>query len=871
MGKVVTPASALQGYVDSFVGDLVQGWALDLVQPHVPASLLIVIDGQVAASVRCSVPRPDTAAHGLPATNSGFRYQIPERFQDGAPHTLAVRFRSGAPLKFANSGGDLEEVQFIFRVTRTFGNVDGLVGATVRGWAIREDTRTGEKTGRVTLTVFHQGQRLATIRADVLRKDVAEAHECEPHCGFSFDLPPSFRTGQSFTLEFATAPENEVLAGSPLTSAFLPSSATDRLNVLYSSVEKLCTQVYALKDQLRELLISDYYSLATYDRWAGQYRDALSVRTRHRRGAAKLDGTGEGEPLVSILCPTYKPDLAYFTAAVDSVRAQSYRNWELVIVDDGSRQPALTSAIASFTTLDPRIRKVAHAKNKGISEATNTAISQATGSLIALFDHDDLLAPEAVELMVAAHNRTGARLLYSDEDKIDEHGEYSEPHLKPDFNPRMLWTNNYICHFLVVDAALLRQVGPLDKRFDGAQDHDLILRLTRALPPAAVHHVPEIIYHWRKSATSTAGSQGSKPYVVEAGRKAVLADLAARGLKASVRPFRDTTIYALDWSFADEPSVCVIIPFKDQAQVTRACIQHLLANTDYGNFRIVLVDNWSVQVETKLLLDEACQNEKVSVLRVEEPFNYSRLNNLAVAGTDAEFVLFLNNDVYVQQPDWLRRLVAEAQADPKVAAVGAKLLYPNGTVQHAGVVLGVGGVADHAFRGLDRDDPGYFARAICAQNISAVTAACMLCRSAAFREVGGFDEAKLRVAFNDVDLCLKLGRAGWRLVYAADVVADHHESISRGSDFSPANLDRFYDENQTMMDRWGHVIRNDPFYNPNWSQESDMFAKLSDAPLSTRPVPVARQDRGRQFNVVMEEIQRTAGELAVTGTSLAAE
>ena len=861
MSKAVTPASALQGYVDSFVGDVVQGWALDLTQPQTASSLLVVIDGQVAASVRCSVPRPDTAAHGLPATNCGFRFQIPEHFQDGAVHTLAVRFRAGLPLKFANVDGDAEEMQFIFRMTKTYGNVDGLVGGTVRGWALREDTRTGEKAGRVTLSVFHQGQRLATIRADVLRKDVAEAHGCEAHCGFSFDLPPSLRTGQSFTLEFATAPEEEVLAGSPLTFAFLPSSAIDRLNVLYSGVERLCTQAYALKDQLRELLISDYYSLETYDGWATQYREALTARTRRQRGPGKLDGTGVGEPLVSILCPTYRPDLAYFTAAIDSVRAQTYRNWELVIVDDGSRQSVLTAAIASFATLDPRIRKVAHAKNKGISEATNTAIAEASGSLIALFDHDDLLAPEAVELMVAARNRTGARLLYSDEDKIDEIGAHSEPHLKPDFNPRLLWTNNYICHFLVVDAALLREVGPLQKQFDGAQDHDLILRLTRAIPPEAVHHVPEIIYHWRKSATSTAGSQASKPYVVEAGRKAVLADLKARGLPAAVQAVRDTTIYTLDWSFKDEPSVCVIIPFKDQAKVTRTCIEHLLKHTDYRNFKIVLVDNWSVQTDTKLLLDEACRNEKVSVMRVEEPFNYSRLNNMAVAGTDAEFVLFLNNDVYVKQSDWLRRLVAEAQADPKVAAVGAKLLYPNGTVQHGGVVLGVGGVADHAFRGLDRDDPGYFARAICAQNISAVTAACMLCRASAFREVGGFDEAKLRVAFNDVDLCLKLGRAGWRLVYAADVVADHHESISRGSDLSPANLDRFYDENQTMMDRWSQVIRNDPFYNPNWSQESDMFFKLSDTPLSTRPTQLTRPDHGRKLNAVMKEIALAAGDL----------
>ena len=841
MNQDFIPSITAKGYIDAVSGDLIRGWAVDLSHPQGTASLLIVIDRLVVASVQCGISRPDIAAYGLPVANSGFAYEVPAKFRDGLTHTVSVRFRSGEALKVTDNGCEVEETTFTYRLSRSYGNVDGLVGATVRGWVIQEDLRTGEKSGRGAVAVRHQGHTLATIRADVLRRDVAEALDCEAQCGFIYDLPPSLRTGLTFTLEFVGLPGNETLAGSPLSSAFLASSALDRLNVVYASVERMCTQIYGLKDQLRELLRSDYYSLSTYDRWAALYRDALATRVRNERGLAKLDGGAPGEPLVTIVCPAYKPNIAYFTAAVDSVRAQTYLNWELIIVDDGSRQASLSAAMASFAALDSRIRTIKHPKNKGISDATNTAFAAATGSLIALLDHDDLLSPVAIEVMVSAANRTGARVLYSDEDKIDHAGEHSAPHLKSDFNPRLLWTNNYICHLLVVEAALLREVGPLSKVFDGAQDHDLVLRLTRAVPVEQVQHVSEILYHWRISSSSTAGSQAAKPYVVEAGRKAVLADLTARGLSATVRSLRETTIYALDWLCSDEPSVCVIIPFKDQVKVTRACVNHLLNKTDYGNYRVILVDNWSTDLETAAFLTEVSVDKRVSVLRVEEPFNYSRLNNIAVAGTDAELVLFLNNDVFVIAPDWMRRMVNEVLVDSKVAGVGAKLLYPDGTVQHGGVILGVGGVADHAFRGLDHDDAGYFARAICAQNISAVTAACLLCRSSAFREVGGFDEVSLGVAFNDVDLCLRLGRAGWRLVYAADVTAEHHESISRGSDFTPRNLDRFYGENQTMMDRWGHIIRNDPFYNKNWSQESDMFVKLSDTPLCTRPARMPRE------------------------------
>jgi len=304
--------------------------------------------------------------------------------------------------------------------------------------------------------------------------------------------------------------------------------------------------------------------------------------------------------------------------------------------------------------------------------------------------------------------------------------------------------------------------------------------------------------------------------------------LARRGLRGEVTSLLGMTFYDIAWRLPHEPKVCIIIPYREYIDMTRTCVEALRAVTEYGNYEIVLVDNWSLSDEAAAFAREMAGLANVRVLRVAERFNYSLLNNLAVAETRSEFLLFLNNDVFVTQPSWLARMVGEALADPLVGIVGAKLLYPNGTVQHAGVVLGVGGVADHAHRGRAADDPGYMARAVCAQEFSAVTAACLLCRRDAFAAVGGFDEIDLRVAFNDVDLCLKAGAAGWRVVWTPGVVAEHQESLSRGSDMKPEQQVRFFDENKIMEERWREVLDNDPHYHRFFSRKSGTFTYLTD-------------------------------------------
>jgi GT2 family glycosyltransferase len=513
-------------------------------------------------------------------------------------------------------------------------------------------------------------------------------------------------------------------------------------------------------------------------------------------------------------------------AAVNSVRAQTYRHWELIIVDDASRSVELARCIADFSEQDARIKAVTLKTNRGISRATNAGLERAKGRYVAFLDHDDLLAARAIEFMLAAALRSGAQMLYSDEDKIDDGGAFSEVNLKPDWNHRLLLSINYVCHLLMVERAQIEKVGRFRAECDGAQDHDIVIRLSEVIPPDRIEHVPEVLYHWRKTAGSTAVSGDSKQYAVAAGVRAIQDHLDRKSLAGRAHSPRGITCFEIEWINPQEPPVTIIIPYHEHADMTRACLEALWSNTDYANYRIVLIDNWSITDEALAFAEEMRAREHVSVMRIQEPFNYSRLNNLAVAANPGELLLFMNNDIFVSNPSWLRAMVGEILADPHVGIVGSKLLYPNGLVQHGGVILGVGGVADHAHKGLTAEDPGYVARAICAQELSAVTAACMLCRRTAFEAVGGFDETDLQVAFNDVDLCLKVGGAGYRIIWTPSSVAEHRESFSRGDDMRPDQQARFIHENEIMIRRWQGALSNDRYYHRAFSRLSGVFTAL---------------------------------------------
>jgi GT2 family glycosyltransferase len=549
-----------------------------------------------------------------------------------------------------------------------------------------------------------------------------------------------------------------------------------------------------------------------YDAWVRRY-DSLSVRDIagfRERAAAISDG-----PLVSILLPVYDTPERYLRRCIASVRAQAYRNWELCIVDDASPSAVPSRTIRAAARRDPRIRFMRRDSNGHISAASNDALAMARGEYVALLDHDDELRPHALlEMVEAARRNPDAALFYSDEDKIDEKGRRCQPNFKPDWNHDLLRGQNYVCHLAMLRTSLAREVGGFRVGYEGSQDHDLFLRCSERLGPGQVVHVPKVLYHWRAIVGSTALERGAKDYAAEAGMRAVADHLARIAPGAGVESLEHGH-YRVRWPLPDPPRVDIVIPTRDRLDLVRCCVESLLANTRYRDYRVLLVDNQSREQATLDWLDAISGEPRVRVLRYDAPFNYSAINNWAVAQGDGGVVCLLNNDIEVIDGDWLRELASQAMR-PGVGAVGAMLYYPDRTIQHAGVVLGMGGVANHVYSGAPEGHPGHGARALVAQELSAVTGACLAVRRDRYTEVGGLDE-RLQVAFNDVDFCLRLLEAGYRNVWTPFARLLHHESATRGRDEAGPGRDRFVGEARYMEERWGDYLRGDPAWNPSLS------------------------------------------------------
>jgi GT2 family glycosyltransferase len=617
-------------------------------------------------------------------------------------------------------------------------------------------------------------------------------------------------------------PEQMELSGSPCRLRQLDDQMQARLLQVATAMDDVYASVGRLRQSLNATIFHETFDVDTlYDHWARRYLAMLRTRVdmaraARRRQALAIGGELPAEPLISIVCPTYKPDVALFDAMVASVRAQTWQNWELILIDDGSKQKSLDASLAAHAAADKRIRVIRRRKNGGISAGTNDGIAAATGEWIALLDHDDELVDVAVEVMMTAQRESGAQMLYSDEDKLTAAGRYVEPAFKPDFNLRLLMSQNYICHFLVLRADIARAVGPFRPEFDGAQDHDVMLRLSEIVPHGQIHHVPEILYHWRKAAGSTAADAGSKPKAAGAGVAAIQAYLDRHKLPGRAETVEGSTRYRVVWQCTETPSVNIVIPFRDQADMTQRCIDTLEAETAYPNFHITLVDNGSLTPEALAFIARCAQRPRVTVLRVNEKFNFSRLCNLGARHRRSDFVLFLNNDVFVEGGQWLRAALDEALVDPAVGIVGGKFLYPSRRVQHGGVVLGIGGIAGHVHTHLGQADPGFMGRALAAQELSAVTGAGLLMRMSVFEEIGGFDEVAFQIDYNDVDLCLRARRAGYKVIWTPEFTAEHHESLSRGSSLRPDQEDRFFMERSAMIERWGDLLARDPFYSPHF-------------------------------------------------------
>jgi GT2 family glycosyltransferase len=514
-------------------------------------------------------------------------------------------------------------------------------------------------------------------------------------------------------------------------------------------------------------------------------------------------------PVLSLVVPVYRPMVWYFRECVQSVLAQTYQDWELCLCDDGSGDPELTAVMQAFAAADPRITALALEQNGGISRATNRAVEAATGEFVVLLDHDDLLEPDALaELARVVLEVDDVDVIYSDEDKMDELGRLFQPHFKCDWDPELLLSYPYLGHITAIRRDVLDHVGGFRPEFDGSQDYDVMLRSTEMA--RRVVHIPKVLYHWRIVAGSAAGDPDAKPWATMASRRALQDAVARRGIDGTVEsgPFQGA--YHLRRTVSGSPTVGVIIPFRDQGALTVACLESIGRSPGHPIQEIVLVDNGSTEPETRELRSRLEARPDVRVLDYPGPFNWAAINNAAAAVCTTDMLLFLNNDVEAESDGWLHALVEQAQR-PEVGAVGARLTFPDGRLQHAGVVLGLGALAGHLFMGMPAGRGGYYGWDRITRGVSAVTAACMLVRREVFEQVGGFDE-QFAVAYNDVDFCIRLGRAGLSVLYSPHAGLTHHESVSRG-------LSGYSSDNQAFIRRWRDVlVAGDPYYSRNLSR-----------------------------------------------------
>jgi len=527
-------------------------------------------------------------------------------------------------------------------------------------------------------------------------------------------------------------------------------------------------------------------------------------------------------PVISIIVPVFNTDRQMLVDMIESVCDQTYENWELCLADGHSQKEYIPGILQAYSTKDTRIRSVLLEENFGIAGNTNAALAMATGEYIALLDHDDLLPKWALYSVVKAINdNKNPDILYSDEDKITFDGKKRFfPHFKPEWSPDLLRSYNYITHLFVAKRDLVARAGNFLPGYDGSQDHDLILRTTELAE--RVVHIPEILYHWRSHSESTAQNQGNKSYTLEAGVRAISDHIKRVGYEGETSFNQKYGFYRVEYKLTAEPLVSIIIPNYEHVNDLRRCLDSIFSLTKYSNFEIIVVENNSTSKEIFAYYQQIQKKHGVQVIRWQGEFNYSAINNFAVRTAKGEFLLFLNNDTEVIAPDWIEQMLQYAQRKD-VGAVGAKLYYADDTIQHGGVVLGFQGLAGHAFSRVSREDPGYMGRAIVVQNVSAVTAACMMMNKAFFESLGGFDES-MKVAFNDVDLCMRIRQAGKWIIYNPYAELYHHESVSRGSEDTSEKKARFVSEIEYFHAKWKDQLEaGDPFYNPHLDLEQTPY------------------------------------------------
>ncbi len=543
-----------------------------------------------------------------------------------------------------------------------------------------------------------------------------------------------------------------------------------------------------------------------YEEWYKNHKPTMEELQRQR------DTEFEYEPLISILVPVYNTPEEFLKQMIQSVRKQTYGKWELCIANANPANETVAEILRISSTKDERIKVKDVPENEGIAQNTNAALASATGDYIGLLDHDDLLTPDALyEVVKAINENDRPQVLYSDEDKVTmDLSEHFQPHMKPDYNKDLLRSNNYITHFFVADRTLVEEVGGEDGEYNGAQDYDLILKCTERAKGIA--HIPRILYHWRVHKASTADNPASKMYAFDAGKRAIEDHLKRCGEIGKVSHEKDLGFYRVKYQVQGSPLISIIIPNKDQVESLDKCLESI-EKSSYKNYEIIIVENNSTEDAT-FAYYKKIESDTIRIVYWPDEFNYSAINNFGVKHARGDYLLLLNNDVEVITTDWLEELTANCQRKD-VGIVGARLYYPDDTIQHAGIVIGIGGVAGALFVGMPRMFTGYLHKAAIQQDLSAVTAACMMVKRSVYEELGGLEE-ELKVAFNDVDFCLRARGKGYLVVYDPNVELYHFESKSRGTEDSKEKIRRFQNEIEYMRSHWLELLKKgDPMYNPN--------------------------------------------------------
>jgi glycosyltransferase involved in cell wall biosynthesis len=558
-----------------------------------------------------------------------------------------------------------------------------------------------------------------------------------------------------------------------------------------------------------------------YEKWIVEF-DQLTDEARSilRLKSSKFDS----HPVISVLMPVYNPKPEWLKEAIESVLGQIYPHWEMCIADDASTDPSIRKILEYYANQDKRIKVIFREKNGHISAASNSALELVSGTWVGLLDHDDVLSEHALFWVAESiNNRPNASLIYSDEDKIDETGKRRDPYFKCDWNVDLFYSQNMFCHFGIYRTELLRKVGGFRLGLEGSQDYDLVLRCIELISEDQIIHIPRILYHWRAHENSCAQDNNSKIYALHAGQRALQEHLRRLQINAAVE-LLDFGMYRVKYPLPaiSPPLVSLIIPTRNGLQLLRQCIDSIIGKTTYLNYEIIIVDNGSDDSDILQYFKSLDGYSIIRIIRDDRPFNFSALNNAAVKEARGVLIGLINNDIEVITPGWLSEMVSHA-IRKGVGAVGAKLWYPNNTLQHAGVVLGVGGVAGHSHKYLTQFSHGYFARVSVQQSFSAVTGACLIIRKEIYEEVGGLNEVDLSVAYNDIDFCLRIRAAGYRNIWTPYAELYHHESATRGYEDTLEKKVRFDREENYMKQKWGDLLLNDPAYSPNLSLTHEDF------------------------------------------------